>query len=97
MSTDETDSTVGRLYREHRQTVEKRLHVVERLKQIAAALKRLADAIDRRPDFEEVSRDSILQEYLDLSKIAALVIEETMLSAQVEDYQRRLDDLGFSV
>jgi len=95
MSTEEQDATVGRLMREHKAIVEKRLYAVERVKQIAAALKKLADAIDTRPDFEAVSKDSILQEYLDLSRIGALVVEESELSAKQEDYEARLRALGF--
>jgi len=94
MSPDEKDATIGRLLREHKEIVEKRLHVTERVKQIAAALKRLADAIDRKPDFDEVSKDSILQQYLDLSKIGALVIEEQELSAKQQEYEVRLRALG---
>lgn len=97
MSSDERDITIGRLHREHRDTVEMRYQVVERIKQIADALKRLADAIDRKPDFDEVSKDSILQQYLDLSKIGALVIEERELDAKIAEYASRLKVLGFSV
>jgi len=81
--------------REHKAIVEKRLYSTERVKQIAAALKKLADAIDARADFEAVSRDSILQEYLDLSKIGERVIEESELSAVQQDYEDRLRALGF--
>jgi hypothetical protein len=95
MSIDETDRTVGRLFRECKEVTDNRLRVVERVKQIATALKRLADAIDKKPDFDEVSRDSILQEYLDLSRIGALVLEEQDLSAKQEDYETRLRALGF--
>jgi hypothetical protein len=95
LSTDETDLTIGRLHRERREVTEKRLQVVERVKQIATALRKLADAIDTRPDFDAVSKDSILQEYLDLSKIGALVLEEQQLSAKQMDYDERLRALGF--
>ena len=69
--------------------------MVERVKQIATALRKLADAIDTRPDSDAVSKDSILQEYLDLSKIGALVLEEQQLSAKQMDYDERLRALGF--
>jgi hypothetical protein len=95
MSAEEQDAVVGRLMREHKEVMEKRLHVVELVKQIAAALKRLAGAIDHAPNFEEVSKDSILQKYLDLSKIAELVLEERGLSAKQQDYEARLRALGF--
>lgn len=95
MAPEEQDKTLGRLVREHRTVVEKRLYVTERVKQISDALNRLARAINRKPDFDEVSRDSILQEYLDLSKIGALVIEEQELSAQQLDYEKRIRALGF--
>jgi hypothetical protein len=90
MCTDEHYRTVGRLVLEHKECVEKRLRVTERVKQVADALKKLANAIDRKPDFDAVSQDSILQEYLDLSKIGALVLEEQNLSAQQQDYEKRL-------
>lgn len=95
MSPDEKDATIGRLFREHKEIVERRLHATERIKQIAAALRRLADAIDRKPDFDEVSKDSILQQYFDLSKLGALVIEERELQQKQLDYEKRLRDLGF--
>lgn len=94
MSSEEQDATIGRLVREHKAVVEKRLYVTERVKQIAAALKRLAGAIDRVADFEEVSKDSILHEYLDLSKIGALVFEERQLSEKQEEYEERLRAFG---
>jgi hypothetical protein len=94
MTSDEKDATIARLLREHKETVEKRLYATERVKQIAAALRRLAGALDRKPDFDEVAKDSIIQQYLDLSKIAALVIEEKELSEKQQDYERRLRALG---
>jgi hypothetical protein len=97
MSIEEQDATIGRLMREHKNTAQKRLYAAERVKQIAQALKRLAEAIDRRPNFEEVSRDSVLQEYLDLSKIGMLVIEEQELMDKQLDYEERLKVLGFLI
>jgi hypothetical protein len=90
MSTEEQYATIGRLVMEHRDVVEKRLWTVERVKQVASALRRLAEAIDRKPDFDEVCKDSILQEYLDLSKIGQLVLEEQRLSGLQEDYETRM-------
>lgn len=95
MSPEEQRATIERLKAEHKDLVLQRLLVVERTKQIADALKRLAAAIDSRPDFEAVSQDSILHQYLDLSKIAHLVIEEQQLSEQIEDRAKRLGALGF--
>ena len=96
MSPEEQRATVDRLIAEHKDLVKKRLLVVEREKQVADALKRLADAIDRKPDFDAVSQDSILHEYLDLSRIAVLVLEEQHLTEQIEDRAKRLSALGFS-
>jgi hypothetical protein len=95
MSTEENDATIGRLHRKHRDAIEKRLLVVERIKQIAAALKSLADSIDNSADFEAVCKDSILQQYLDLSKIGVLVLEEQALTGEIHEYEQRLGDLGF--
>ncbi|MGB8030854.1 MAG: hypothetical protein WCF30_14480 [Terracidiphilus sp.] len=94
MSTDEECIAIGRLVLEHKECVDKRVRVTERVKQIADALKRLANAIDRKPDFDEVSKDSILQEYLDLSKIGALVLEEQSLSAKQQEYEERMRAQG---
>jgi len=94
MSTDEECLEVGRLVLEHKECVEKRLEATERVKEIADALKRLADAIDRKPDFDAVSQDSILQKYLDLSKIGALVLEEQALSEKQQEYEKRLGAKG---
>jgi hypothetical protein len=96
MSPQETDATIGRLYREHKDATEKRILLVERVKQVASSLQRLAGALDRRPAFDEVSKDSILHEYLDLSKIAALVAEEAELQKRQLDYEDRLRALGFN-
>jgi hypothetical protein len=95
MSSEEVNATVAKLASDRKAVTEKRLLVVERIKQIATALHKLARAIDRKPDFDEVCRDSILQEYLDLSKIAALVLEEQELSRQQEDLDDRWRALGF--
>lgn len=97
MSTDEQYATIGRLVMEHHETVEKRLYVVERVKQVSAALTKLAGAIDRKPDFDEVCKDSILQEYLDLSKISSLVLEEQRLMALQEDYESRMRKMNIPV
>ena len=95
MGTDEQDATLARLIREHKEVAEKRLFVVERVKQVSAALKKLAEAINRKPDFDEVAKDSLLHEYLDLSKIGALVIEEMELSQKQQDYETRLRQFGY--
>jgi hypothetical protein len=94
MCTDEECRVVGRLVLEHKECVEKRLRVTELVKQIADALQRLARAIDRRPDFDAVSQDSLLQEYLDLSKIGALVLEEQALSDKQQEYEERMRAQG---
>ena len=94
MSPEEKNATIVRLIQEHKEIVEKRLYATERVKQIAAALERLARAINRRPDFEEVSKDSILHEYLDLSRMGALVIEEHELAKKQQDYEARLRSFG---
>ena len=96
MSPEEQRATIERLKAEHKDLVQKRLLVVERTKQVADALKRLADAIDRKPDFDAVSQDSILHEYLDLSRIAGLVLEEQHLTEQIVDRAKRREALGFS-
>jgi hypothetical protein len=97
MSREEEYAVVGRLVIEHHETVEKRLRVVERVKQVASALNKLALAIDRKPDFNEVCKDSILQEYLDLSRIGELVLEEQRLSALQEDYETRMRAMNIPV
>jgi hypothetical protein len=94
MSPEEQNATIARLIREHKEIVEKRLYATERVKQIATALERLARAINRKPDFEEVSKDSILHEYLDLSRMGALVIEEHELAEKQQDYEARLRSFG---
>ena len=96
MCTDEEYKVIGRLVVEHRECAEKRVRVVERVKRISDALKRLADAINRKPDFDAVSQDSILQEYLDLSKIGALILEEQTLSNRQQEYESRLEALGLN-
>jgi len=94
MSPEEKDATIARLIQEHKEIVERRLYATERVKQIAAALERLARAINRKPDFEEVSKDSILHEYLDLSRLGALVFEEHDLAQKQQDYEARLRSFG---
>ena len=95
--TEEEYKAIGRLVVEYKECAEKRVRVVERVKQIADALKRLADSINRKPDFDAVSKDSILQEYLDLSKIGALIIEEQALSAKQQEYETRLKVQGIYI
>lgn len=90
MSRDEEYATIGRLVVEYRDCVEERVRISERVKQIADALNRLAQSLNRKPDFEAVSGDSILQEYLDLSKLGALVIEEQTLQEKQLAYEERL-------
>ena len=85
MSIGEHDDTVARLLRECKEVTGQRLLATERVKQVASALRRLGDSLDRTPDFEAVSQDSILHTYLDLSKIGALVAEERELSAKQEE------------
>lgn len=94
MSPEERDATVGRLLREHKEIVRQRLYATERVKQIADALKRLAGALAHKPDFEEVAKDSILHEYLDLSRLGALVVEEEQLSQKQQEYEARLRAMG---
>jgi len=69
--------------------------VTERVKQISFALRQLADALNRRPAFNEISKDSLLHEYL-LSKLGALVVEEAELSVRQQEYEKRIHDLGFN-
>ena len=94
MSPEEQRATVDRLIAEHKDLVKKRLLVVEREKQVADALKRLADAIDRKPDFDAVSQDSILHEYLDLSRIAVCFC---LPSARAASAVRRSISSGFRI
>jgi hypothetical protein len=94
MFPDEQCKTVGRLVLEHHECADKRVAVVERIKQIADALKKLAEAINRKPDFDAVAKDGILHEYLDPSKIGALVLEEKQLSDKQMEYCERLKHFG---
>lgn len=79
-----------RLFREHKEAVERRVEVVEEIKRVAAALKTLGAAIDRRADIEAVSRDGILHRYIDVTRIGALVVVESELTKTIADAREEL-------
>lgn len=94
MGQEEQDRIVGRLFREAKDARQKSGIVAAEIKNVTEALKELARELPEMRSTALDSRHASLGKYVNLEAIRSLLEQREAAASTVEDFERRIRDLG---